>query len=116
MKSLIAAAALPLLLAACQAPLHPRGMAMPMEVTPAANAVPAPVPFVNAQIEDVDLDAGTVTLAHEAIPNLNMPPMTMVFAAKDKETLKGLKAGDRIRARFDTVRDQMMLIQVERSR
>ncbi|MDB5955848.1 copper-binding protein [Ramlibacter sp.] len=115
MKSLVIAAALPLLLVGCQAQLHSPGMTMPVERTPAANAMQPSPPFVNAHIEEVDVGGGTLTLAHEAIPNLNMPAMTMVFAVKDKDMLKDLKAGDRIRAQFDTVRGQMMLINVEHS-
>ena len=30
------------------------------------------------------------------IPNLDMPPMTMVFVVKDPSQLKGLKVGDSV--------------------
>ena len=36
---------------------------------------------------------GKVGIKHEAIDNLKMPPMTMVFVAADPAQLKGLKVG-----------------------
>ncbi len=37
-----------------------------------------------------------IGIKHEAINNLKMPPMTMVFVAADPAQLKGLKVGDAI--------------------
>jgi len=37
-----------------------------------------------------------LTLKHERIVNLNMPPMTMVFRVKEKSMLNGLQVGDTI--------------------
>lgn len=47
------------------------------------------------QVRKVDLDQGKVTIQHEAITNLDMPPMTMVFRA-DKDVLKGVNVGDKV--------------------
>ena len=44
------------------------------EAKPAATA-----PMVEGEVRKVDKDAGKLTLKHEAIPNLEMPNMTMVF-------------------------------------
>lgn len=53
--------------------------------------------MTNAEVRKVDKEAGRVTLKHEEIKNLDMPPMTMVFAVSDKAALDKLKAGDKIR-------------------
>ena len=49
------------------------------------------------EIRRLDLESGKLTIRHGEIRNLDMPPMTMVFTAKDKAMLSGLKVGDRIR-------------------
>lgn len=64
-----------------------------------AAATPAAAPMSDAEVRRIDRDAGKLTLRHGPIPNLDMPPMTMVFVAKDKALLEGLKAGDKVRFR-----------------
>ena len=49
------------------------------------------------EIRRLDPETGKLTIRHGEIRNLDMPPMTMVFTARDKAMLAGLKAGDRIR-------------------
>ena len=39
---------------------------------------------------------GKVGIKHEAIDNLKMPPMTMVFPLADPALIKGLKVGDAV--------------------
>lgn len=59
-------------------------------------------PMMGAQVmtkgvvTKVDLEAGKVGIRHEAIANLGMPPMTMIFKAADPALLEGLKTGDAI--------------------
>jgi Cu/Ag efflux protein CusF len=53
--------------------------------------------FVDGEVRRVDADTGKLTLRHGEIKYLEMSPMTMVFTAKDKALLAGLKAGDKIR-------------------
>jgi Cu/Ag efflux protein CusF len=45
-------------------------------------------------ITRLDEASGKVGLKHEAIENLKMPPMTMVFLLADPALTKGLKVGD----------------------
>jgi len=59
--------------------------------------------LVDAEVRKVDKDAGKLTLRHGEIRNLDMPPMTMVFVAKDKTMLDKVKAGDKIR--FKAIKD-----------
>lgn len=47
-------------------------------------------------ITRLDEGSGKVGIKHEAIENLKMPPMTMVFRVADPAQLKGLKVGDAI--------------------
>lgn len=49
------------------------------------------------EIRRLDPETGKLTIRHGEIRNLDMPPMTMVFTARDKSLLAGLKVGDRIR-------------------
>jgi len=53
-------------------------------------------PKVSGEIRKVDVEAGKITIRHGEIPNLEMPPMTMVFRAAAPELLSKLKAGDQV--------------------
>ncbi len=53
--------------------------------------------MTEAEVRKVDMAQGKVTLKHGEIKNLDMPPMTMVFAVKDKAMLDGVKPGDKVR-------------------
>jgi Cu(I)/Ag(I) efflux system protein CusF len=57
----------------------------------------------DAEVRKVDKDAGKITLKHGEIKNLDMPPMTMVFHAKDPALLDKIKAGDKVRFTADKV-------------
>ena len=48
-------------------------------------------------ISRIDAANGKVGIKHEAITNLKMPPMTMVFRVADTDLLKDLKVGDAVR-------------------
>lgn len=55
------------------------------------------------EVRKVDAEQGKVTIKHEAIANLEMPAMTMVFKAGKPELLKNLQAGDKIEFRAESV-------------
>jgi Cu/Ag efflux protein CusF len=64
---------------------------------PGAGA-PAPAPaMTTGVVKKVDKASGRVTIAHDEIKNLGMPPMTMVFRVKDPAWVGRMKDGDRIR-------------------
>lgn len=65
------------------------------------------------EVRKVDTTQGKVTIRHEALSNLDMPAMTMVFRADKPELLKDLKAGDRIRFRAESVAGAMVVTQIE---
>jgi len=60
-------------------------------------------PEVKGEVVSVDTDRKLVTLNHEAIPNVSMPAMIMMFAVKDPSALAALKAGERVRFTADFV-------------
>ena len=86
---------------------------------PAASVASAPaseataMPWVNAEVRKVDLAQGKVTLRHEALPNLDMPPMTMVFRAP-APALNGLQAGDKVRFIADKQGGNYLATQIEK--
>ena len=55
--------------------------------------------FADGEVRKVDKSAGKITLKHGEIKNLDMPPMTMVFAVVDKAMLDRVKAGDKVQFR-----------------
>jgi Cu(I)/Ag(I) efflux system protein CusF len=76
-------------------------------------AAPAAGALTSAEVRKVDAAQGKVTLKHEAITNLDMPPMTMVFRADKPELLKDLKAGDKVRFRAESVAGAMVVTHIE---
>ena len=61
------------------------------------NTAAAAAPRSDGEVRKVDLVQGKVTLRHGPLVNLDMPAMTMVFTAADKQLLQGLKVGDKVR-------------------
>ncbi|MDP1680811.1 MAG: efflux RND transporter periplasmic adaptor subunit [Burkholderiales bacterium] len=65
-------------------------------------SVPAsqPIPNVNlpvrGKVAEIDVKAGRITLAHEAIPALKWPAMTMEFKVRDPKAIGTLKANDAV--------------------
>ena len=64
---------------------------------PAPGAAAAKSALSDGEVRKIDLDAKKITLRHGPIPNLDMPPMTMVFQVRDPALLQGLKTGDKVR-------------------
>jgi len=79
------------LLFAATPPLH--------AATPASAAASVADEYTKGEIRKIDAQAGKVTLKHEEIRNLGMPPMAMVFETKDPSVLGRFKAGDKVRFR-----------------
>lgn len=52
--------------------------------------------MAQGEVRRLDLQNAKVTIRHGEIKSLDMPPMTMVFVAKPKSLLDGLKVGDKI--------------------
>ena len=53
--------------------------------------------WTQGEVRRVDRDAKKITLRHEAIANLDMSAMTMVFQVAEPAMLDAVKPGDRVR-------------------
>lgn len=69
--------------------------------------------MIDGLVKKVDKSAGKVTLSHGPLPNLGMPPMTMVFRVKDAVWLDQMKAGDKIRFTADKVNGAYTVVHFE---
>lgn len=52
--------------------------------------------YTKGMVKKVDADSGKVTIFHEELKNLDMPPMTMVFRVADPEMLETMSEGAEI--------------------
>ena len=80
-----------------------RKYATPMAVAPAMAVVSLATPLAFAlqadasgEVRRVDPAAGKVTIKHDAIKELDLPAMTLVYEA-DPALLAKIKAGDKVR-------------------
>jgi Cu/Ag efflux protein CusF len=55
------------------------------------------LPWVSAEVRRIDMATRKVALKHAEIPNLDMPPMSMVFQVKRPEQLDALQVGQKVR-------------------
>ena len=53
--------------------------------------------LTSGEVRKVDTEQDKLTIKHEAIENLQMPGMTMVFKATDPAMLEKLQVGDKIK-------------------
>jgi Cu(I)/Ag(I) efflux system protein CusF len=83
---------------------------------PAQAAADAKTALSDAEVRKVDLDAKKITLRHGPIPNLDMPPMTMVFQVRDPALLQGIKAGDKVRFSAEKIGGTYTVTGIENAR
>lgn len=89
----------------------PGAQAQAVAAAPAAAA--AASTMTAGEVRKVDVDQGKVTIKHDAIANLDMPAMTMVFRADKPELLKGLKAGDKVRFHAESAGGALVVTHIE---
>lgn len=65
-------------------------------------------------ITRLDGQNGKVGIRHEAIANLKMPPMTMVFRVADPALLKDLKVGDAVRFHAENPAGKLTVTAIQR--
>ena len=65
-------------------------------------------------ITRIDAANGKVGIKHEAIDNLKMPPMTMVFRVAEPALLKDLKVGDAVRFHAENPGGKLTITQIQR--
>lgn len=82
--------------------------------TQGAGANPATsAAFTDGEVRKVDKEAKKITIKHGEIKNLEMPPMTMVFAVKDNTLLSKVKAGDKIQFKAVDEGGKLTVVAVE---
>jgi Cu(I)/Ag(I) efflux system protein CusF len=82
----------------------------------AAPASAVATEMTEGEVRKVDKAAGKITLKHGEIKNIGMPPMTMVFQAKDPALLDKVKAGDKVRFTAADIKGVLTLMSIEKSR
>lgn len=63
--------------------------------------------FVRGVVEEITTDPQRLTIAHDAIPNLEMEAMTMVFRVADPAMLEGLIVGQAIEFEADRINGRL---------
>ena len=88
-------------------------LAILLFVAVSTHANEAQLPLTEGVVKKLDLAAGKITIAHGEIVNLNMPPMTMSFKAKNAAMLKPWKEGDKVRFRAADSNGVLTLISID---
>lgn len=57
----------------------------------------------DGEVTKIDKPGARVTLKHNGVKNLDMPPMAMAFKVRDPKVLDGLAVGDKVRFAADKV-------------
>jgi Cu/Ag efflux protein CusF len=70
--------------------------------------------LADGEIRRVDKEAKKLTIKHGPIPNLDMPPMTMVFQVKDPAMLDQVKAGDKVKFQAEKAGGQYTVTRIEK--
>ena len=90
--------------------------ALSFALAPVAAFAQAAPPMVAGEVTKIDESAGKITLDHQAIPNLDMGAMKMVFKAGDAAMLKTVKAGDKIKFTAERVNGQLTVTKIEKAK
>jgi len=70
--------------------------------------------FTSGEVRKVDLPQSKITIRHEEIKNLDMPPMTMIFTVKNNALLKDIKAGDHVKFIATSEGGKLFVIQLKK--
>ena len=70
-------------------------------------------PATEGEVRKIDKDAKKITIKHGEIANLGMPPMTMVFVARDPALLDTVKVGDKVRFTAERVEGVIAVTRIE---
>lgn len=71
--------------------------------------------LTEGEVRKVDKSAKKITIKHEAIRNLEMPAMTMVFQVKDPALLERFQAGDKVKFEAEKEGSAFVLKQIEKA-
>jgi len=98
-----------LVLAASDAPAGSPGKAV-------GASAPASAQLTAGEVRKVDIEQSKLTIKHEALQNLDMPGMTMVFKVQDEKLLKDVKQGDKIMFRAEKLDGGFMVVKLEQAK
>lgn len=73
------------------------------------------VEMADAEIRKIDASTLRITLKHGFIKSIDMPPMTMVFTAKDKAQLEGLATGDKVQFAVEMNNGKYLLTELKKT-
>ena len=63
---------------------------------------------------EIDLQAGEIVIRHGPLPELDMPPMAMVFRVADASFLHKVRKGDRVKFRAGLVDGRFGVVAIEK--
>lgn len=69
----------------------------------------------DGEVRKIDKAQARITLRHGEIKQLDMPPMTMVFRAKDNKLLDGLAVGDKVKFAAEKIDGQYVVTQITKT-
>jgi len=84
------------------------------QLTPVAADSVRSLQWVRAEIRKIDAENSKVTLRHEALTQLSMGAMTMVFRVDDAALLKRFAVGDRVKFIPDSRAGQLFVTVMEK--
>jgi len=70
---------------------------------------------VEGEVRRIDKAAGKMTLRHDAMPNLDMPAMTMVFRVADPAMLERVKEGEKVRFTAEKIGGQFTVTKIDKA-
>jgi Cu/Ag efflux protein CusF len=69
--------------------------------------------MAEGEVRKISKDTGKLTIKHGPIKNLDMPPMTMVFTAKDPAMLDKVAVGDKVRFAVSDEGGKMLVTDIQ---
>ncbi len=78
-----------------------------------AEQAAAAVEMTDGEVRKVDMNSKKITIKHGAIKNLGMPPMTMVFHARDAAMLDKVQKGDKVKFRAAMDGSAMVVTEIQ---
>jgi len=66
------------------------------------------------EVMEVDFAAGEIMLRHGPLPELDMPPMSMVFKVADTSFLRKVRKGERVRFKAGLVDGRFGVVAIEK--
>lgn len=89
-------------------------LATPLQAQPETPPGTQTIPTSEGTVRKVDTANAKLTLKHDPIVNLDMPGMTMVFRVHPPELMNGLKAGDAVKFRAESINGAYTVTHIER--